>query len=195
MNKKTTKVKEETPKPKTVYRTNPDPFEMRVRRQGLTPAAKTYTGNEPSESFYFQSESEKSVGYRGNQVMSKGSAYTNLLRTYTDYQQNERFKKSKISAEEREEKRNKRFKHFKRIKVNSIRDYVMKSRVRSTGSLFIIIPTFLSVIAGISHYATINFGIYLKYQGMVDMYYDKTTEETEGKETEIQNNFVPKNTA
>lgn len=163
-------------KSEVVYKQNPDPFEIRSRRKGITPASKTYIGNQPSEKFYYGDVSEKSVGVRGNQIMNKGSAYTNLLKTYTDYNANERYKKAISSADEREIKRNKRFRSFKRINVGRVRNYIMKNRTRSTGSLFIIIPTFLAVIAGISNYTTTCFGMYLKYQPMVDMYYKKHLE-------------------
>ncbi|CAI2376650.1 unnamed protein product [Moneuplotes crassus] len=170
---------EKITKSKVVYKSNPDPFAKFQRQQGITPATKMYSGNKQSESFQYKSEAERSAGLGGNQIMNKGSTYTNMLKTYTDYQQNERFKTEKFNAEERQFKREKRFKIFKKINVMKIRDLIMAKRLKNTGSLFIIIPTVLAVFAGISQYATTSFMMYLKYQPMVDMYYLKQVEEAE----------------
>lgn len=180
-NQKATDVKE-VKKPEVVYKSNPDPFAKFQRREGITPATKTYSGFQQSESYHYPSDAERSVGFGGNQIMNKGSAYTNMLKTYTDYQQNERFKREKLNAEERQFKRDKRFKIFKRINILKIRDFIMKKRLKSTGSLFITIPTVLAIFAGISHYATSSFMKYLKYQPMVDMYYLKQVQEAKAAE-------------
>jgi hypothetical protein len=152
---------------------NPDPFELRLRKQGIVPASRTYSGSQKHESFQYKDGPEEQLGVRGNQVVNKGSAYTNLLRTYTEYEDNKRYEKTVLSAAERDERRNRRFKYFKRINFDKIRDKVMKSKFKSSGWLFVVIPTALSVVAGFTNYATVSFGVYLKYQAMVDTYYNR----------------------
>jgi hypothetical protein len=172
---------------KVPRRQNPDPFEMRNKRQGLVPASRSVKANAPKEHIYFMDESQKSAGLSGNQIINKGSVYTNLLRTYTDYEQNKRFEKEKVNAEERAEKRNIRFKVFKRINVEGVRNRVMNKRVRGAGKMFVVIPTILAFIAAASNYATVNFGVYLKYQAMVDTYYLQKQAEAEKLQSELEN--------
>ena len=50
---------------------------------------------------------------------------------------------------------------------------VVKRKLRGTGWMFIIMPTVAGFIAGLTNYYTMKFGVYLKYQAMVDTYYDK----------------------
>lgn len=162
--------------PEVHVKQNPDPFELRLRKTGIVPATKKYSGSQKHDSFEYKDGPEEQLGVRGNQIVNKGSAYTNLLRTYTEYEDNKRYEKTVLSAAEREEKRNRRFKHFKRINFDKIRDKVMKSKFKSSGWLFVVIPTALSVIAGFSNYATVSFGVYLKYQAMIDTYYNRQLE-------------------
>jgi hypothetical protein len=49
----------------------------------------------------------------------------------------------------------------------------MRRKLTTSGWMFVIIPTIVSIFAGISNYATVSFGVYLKYQAMVDTYYLK----------------------
>lgn len=176
-------------------RQNPDPFEMRARRQGIVPLTRKVKANAPKEETTYEDEIERSVGLGGNQVMNKGSMYTNLLKTYTDYEQNKRFEKAQINAEERDEKRNKRFKLFKKINVEGVRNRVMNKRGRGAGRMFIIFPTVLALIAGVSNYTTVNFGVYLKYQAMVDTYYLQKLAETEKLNRELESSSNSKITA
>lgn len=176
-------------------RQNPDPFEMRVRRQGIVPASRKVKANAPKEEIYYEDETERSVGLGGNQVMNKGSMYTNLLKTYTDYEQNQRFEKAQINAEERDDKRNKRFKLLKKINVEGVRNRVMNKRSRGAGRMFVIVPTILALIAGFSNYTTVNFGVYLKYQAMVDTYYLQKQAEEERLNNELENSSNNKITA
>jgi len=52
--------------------------------------------------------------------------------------------------------------------------------------LFIIIPTVLSTIGAISNYASVSFGVYLKYQAMVDTYYFTQQQEQESDTLALQ---------
>ena len=114
---------------------------------------------------------DKDDGTVGNKIMSRGSMFSNIINKYKDDTDKKAFEKSQISAEEREEKRNKRFKYLRSINVNYFRERVMKKRFKSGGWLFVTIPTILSVIAAFSNYATVSFGVYLKYQALIDTYY------------------------
>lgn len=68
----------------------------------------------------------------------------------------------------------------------------MRKRFKSSGWLFVMIPTFLAVISGITNYATVTFGVYLKYQAMIDTYYTqviiKNEEEIMRQQAELKQN-------
>jgi len=100
------------------FKQNPDPFQRRMKMKGFTPATKTFTGSQKHVD-YENPKGEQHGGPRGNQIMSKGSFYTSMLRTHTDYEQNERFNKSVLNSEELEAKREKRFRFFKKVKLTS----------------------------------------------------------------------------
>lgn len=165
-------------------RSNPDPFDGLVKKRGIIPSMHVYSEHDQRVVYKNAFEGRVDDGVPGNQIMNRGSAYSNLLRRYTDYENNAQYEKSVLSAAERDEKRTKRFRFLRKIDVNKIRDKVMKSNFRSRGWMFVLIPTVLSVVAGISNYATVYFGVYLKYQAMVDTYYQSVvlTKELQAKE-------------
>ena len=165
---KIAEIKQEAP---TELKQNPDPFQRRIIKQGIIPASKSYTQGEPSVIYQNMFSTDKDDGTVGNKIMSRGSMFSNIINKYKDDTDKKAFEKSQISAEEREEKRNKRFKYLRSINVNYFRERVMKKRFKSGGWLFVTIPTILSVIAAFSNYATVSFGVYLKYQALIDTYY------------------------
>ena len=171
---------EKEPEP-VVFKQNPDPFQMRIKREGIIPASKEYSGKEQSVAYQNMFQKDNDSGTPGNRIMNKGSIFSNIVDKYKDEAEKKVFERSKISAEERDEKRERRFRYFKKININYFRDRVMKKRFKSGGWLFVTIPTFLSVIAGFSNYATVSFGVYLKYQAMIDVYYNKNHSQNENE--------------
>ena len=68
----------------TVRKQNPDPFQTRLKVQGVIPAKKEYSGKQQSVSFIKKGD-VASNEYSGAQIMNRRSTYVNFLKNYTNY--------------------------------------------------------------------------------------------------------------